>query len=70
MLAFVNNEAVVLLGYLLTLLAPVIVGIGFTHYFLVRKKLKRLNQNQAQPQTQSQTQGQPHSQAQSDPQEQ
>ena len=55
MLAFVSNEKIVMLGCLLTLLAPVIVGIGFSHYFLVRKKLRELDENSKKNESQEKT---------------
>lgn len=41
MFEFVNNETIVTLGLILMFLSPVIVGIGFVHYILVRQKLKK-----------------------------
>ena len=40
MFEFVNNDTIIKLGMIMMLLSPVIAGIGFIHYILVRKKLK------------------------------
>lgn len=39
MFEFVNNETIVHLGLLIMFLSPVIAGIGFIHYILVRRRL-------------------------------
>ena len=39
MFEFVNNETIMTLGLIIMFLSPVIAGIGFIHYCLVRRKL-------------------------------
>lgn len=43
MFEFVNNQAIVTLGVIIMLLAPVLEAIGLIHFFMVRRKLRTLN---------------------------
>lgn len=43
MFEFVNNETIMNLGLIIMFLSPVIAGIGFIHYSLVRRKLKGMD---------------------------
>ncbi len=44
MFEFVNNETITHLGILISAIAPIIVGIGITHFILVRRKLHRISE--------------------------
>ena len=43
MFEFVSNQAIVTLGVIIMLLAPVLEAIGLIHFFMVRRKLKTLH---------------------------
>ena len=42
MFEFVDNRAIITLGVLIMLLAPVVEAIGIIHFFMVRRRLKRI----------------------------
>ncbi len=42
MFEFVNNQAIITLGMIIMLLAPVVEAIGVIHFFLTRRRLKEV----------------------------